>query len=392
MAYELLYRSGEGNFAGVIENAEQASSQVLLNAFVEMGIEGIVGDVPALVNVTRSFIEANQMPLNLADKVIWEILETEKVDEDFEKLLSQLTKKGYKFALDDFMFDEQWALLIKNAHIIKYDVMALGKEGIDQQLKILQKFKESAEDIDAKLLAEKVETHEEFEYCKRCGFDYFQGYFIAKPKIIKNKVPSSSRLAILSLLGELNNSDVEIEQLELLISRDARLTYKILKVVDAAAISKTKKVNSIQQAIVILGLDELRCWASLMALSMNDGKPQELLTTAMVRARMCQNLASELGFLDTTPGFTAGLFSLMDALMDMPLEEILGSMPFSEELNAALLHHQGDIGHLVKTVISYESGQWQERECVSGVSADTLYSAFKESIEWATAANHSMLG
>lgn len=391
VAYELLYRSNENNYAGDISDPDQASSQVISNAFFEFGMEQIVGDMPALVNVTKSFLAANQLPNNLSDKLVLEILETETVDNELVKLVDELAHRGYQIALDDFEFDRDWALLVPKADIIKYDVMALGKDGMDKQLFILERFQQKFGQIRAKLLAEKVETHEEFEHYKALGFDYFQGYFMSKPKIIKDKGVPASKMVVVSLLGELNNPNADVDNIELLISQDARLTYKMLRVVNSAAFSLATQVDTIRQAIVVIGLDELRRWASLMALSLNDGKSNELLVTAMIRARMCQILSEKKMVDDTNVYFTAGLFSLMDALMDAPLAEILEPMPFSDELKSGVIELSGCIGETLKAVLAYEKGDWSHID-IPGIDGDDISGSYMQSLEWTKQATNNLLG
>lgn len=382
VAYELLYRPGAQSDAGTIDNPEEASSQVMVNTFMEVGIENITGGIPALINVTRDFLTSGVFPIKFRDRLIPELLEGMEVDDHLVQVATQLVNQGYRFALDDFVWSDEWEPLVDIADIIKLDVMALGEQGVRVQL-------EKLAGVKAKLLAEKVETHEEFEAYLDMGFDLFQGYFFAKPKLIKEKGIPASKYVVMKLLGETARENADVDEVVKLISQDARLTYKLLKIVNSAFFGLPRKVNSIQEAVVILGFKELKCWASLLSLASMDDKPTELLITAMVRGRMCQHLAEKLQMEEPDKFFTAGLFSMLDALMDSHLEDIIQQMPFSDDLTRAVLKHDGQIGVVLHTVVAYESGDWKEIH-LGSLGQEEIWDAYLKAIEWAGVASGSM--
>ena len=382
IAYELLYRTSEHNVAGHIADPDGASSQVIVNAFMEMGMETITGGIPALINVTREFLVSGSFPKQFSGRLIPELLEDIEVDDALVAAVLALSDKGYRIALDDFVYSESWKPILAVADIIKLDVAQLGEKGVREQLALISGSK-------GKLLAEKIESHEEYELYHGMGFDLFQGYFLAKPKVIKNKAVPASKMVVLNLLQELCSTEVEIDKVEYLICQDARLTYKLLRIVNSAFFGLPRQVDSIQEGVVLLGLDELKCWASILALAAMDDKPHALLLTAMVRARMCQELSARLLLDEPSMFFTAGLFSLLDALMDMPHEEIFEELPFSEEIVSAVLKHEGQIGLVLHTVIAYESGSWSEVH-LGSLGQEDIWNAYLHAIEWADIASHSM--
>ena len=264
--------------------------------------------------------------------------------------------------------------LIPLADVIKFDVLAIGIDQLQDQVNFVKKH-------DVKLLAEKVETQEEFDQCKALGFDYFQGYFFAKPNVINsNKLPDY-HIALLNLISRLQDSEIEIEEIEDLVSHNVSLTYKLLRNINSAFFSLPKKINSIRQAVIFFGLQRLKNWASLMAMTDIEGKPSELLQTGLVRARMCELLAIEAHHSDSDSHFMLGLFSILDALMDATMEDILEKLPISEEVADALLKHEGGLGAVLSCCLACEQNIWSETKLAS-IKDGTINKIYMESIIW----------
>lgn len=386
VAYELLYRAGQVNSAEGMVDPNQASKEVLVNAFSEIGLEKITNGLPALVNITQDILTSGSLPKGLQKLLIPEVLEDVLVNEDVIQEVKNLINLGYNVALDDFVFSDEWLPLVRQARYIKIDVLALGTLGVKEQLAKLR----MTGTVNGKLLAEKVETHEEFELYRTLGFDYFQGYFLCKPHIMSGESVPASGLVITTLLAELSKDDYDIEEVERIICQDPRLSYKLLRVVNSASFGLSRTIKTISDAIVILGSQELRRWSSMLALSSVDNKPNELLVTAIVRAKMCELLAEKLDRKFSGGYFTAGLLSLLDALLDKPLSEIVERMPLSAEIELALLTGGGDVGQVLNWVISYEAGKFEESN-VSGLEAEDFWDIYMSSLEWANIATHSML-
>lgn len=377
VAYELLYRSGQVNSAQGMLDPNQASKEVLVNAFSEIGLEKITNGLPALVNITQEILVTGALPKGLQKLLIPEVLEDVLVNKDVIQEVKNLINLGYNVALDDFVFSEEWVPLVRQARYIKLDVMDLGALGVKEQLAKLR----VTGSVEGKLLAEKVETHEEFELYRTLGFDYFQGYFLCKPHVMEGESVPASGLVIMSLLSELSNDDYDIEKVERIICQDPRLSYKLLRVVNSASFGLSRTIKTISDAIVILGSQELRRWSSMLALTAVDNKPNELLVTAIVRGKMCELVADRLGRTFAGGYFTAGLLSLLDALLDKPL---------SAEIELALLTGDGDLGQVLTAVIAYERGEFED-SMLPGMTPDDLWEIYIQTLEWANIAAHSML-
>ncbi|MEE9492124.1 MAG: HDOD domain-containing protein [Gammaproteobacteria bacterium] len=349
-AYELLFRDNEQNRAGVIDG-DEATSNVIVNTFMEIGLNNIVDDRLAFINLTRSFIvNAKQISLP-RDRVVLELLEDIAPDEEVIAGMQRLSRQGYQIALDDFVLHETVRPLIELADIIKIDVMALSDQQIRNHVEELRRY-------PVKLLAEKVESWEMYDMCKALNFDFYQGYYFSLPKIIQKKSLPTNRLSILTLLGQLQDPDIATKDLEDIIAKDVALSYRMLNYVNSAALGLARKVDSIHEAIILVGLQNIRSWATLIAMSMVDDKPVELVNTAMIRGRMCERLAQILDQSNPKSFFTVGLFSALDALMDTSMDAILTQLPLAEHIADALVEHNGIHGQILTCVLDYERGEW----------------------------------
>lgn len=372
-AYELLFRNNEINRASFTDG-DAATAQVMLNTFVEIGLDHIVDNHLAFINLTRDFVLGNYCVALPKDRVVLEVLENMGVDQELMDALQRLSKLGYRIALDDFVYHESLKPLVELADIIKVDVLELDRDTVAQHVKILRQY-------PVKLLAEKVETYEEFEICRDLGFDYFQGYFFCKPKVISVKPMPANRMAILALLTQLQNPTIEISQLERIIQEDLTLGSKVLRYINSAFFEMPKQIDSIDQAVYMVGTDRLRTWASLLMLARIEDKPVELLVTAIVRARMCEQLALAHHVRDVDQYFTVGLFSILDGLLDQPLEDIIPTLPLGSDMRQALIDRTGPLGMTLECVLAYERGDWDTVLC-QGVEVETVKAAYLEAISW----------
>jgi EAL and modified HD-GYP domain-containing signal transduction protein len=374
IGYELLFRSHDTDKAEFVDG-DRATSDVILNTFMEIGLDRLAGDGLAFINLTQDFIlDKHPIPL-LSDRVVIEVLEDVKVDKELVKALQMLSSRGYKIALDDVVRPEDVGPLLEVADIVKLDLAAVEQGHLGEYVDIFRRH-------DLKLLAEKVETPDVFDLCKRHGFDYFQGYFLCRPNVVSGHRMPSARLAILRLLAKLSAPDMEFEELEEILRQDVSLSYKLLRVINSAFYAIPTKIESIRQALTLLGIRQIRCWATLLLLSKIDDRPLELMVTAVVRAKMCELLAGALK--ERRPGiyFMAGLFSVLDALMEVPLQEALGLVPLSEEIVSALLRYEGRLGSVLRCVLAYERGDWGAVR-YPGIEPEVICDAYLESLDWA---------
>ena len=372
-AYELLFRNNEVNRASFTDG-NAATAQVMLNTFVEIGLDHIVDHHLAFINLTRDFVLGNYCIALPKDRVVLEVLENMGVDQELIDALNRLSGLGYRIALDDFVYHESLKPLVELADFIKVDVLELDRKTVARHVEILRQY-------PVKLLAEKVETHEEFEFCRDLGFDYFQGYFFCKPNVISVKPMPANRMAVLALLTQLQNPTIEISQLERIFQEDLSLGSQVLRYINSAFFEMPKHIDSIDQAVSMVGTDRLRMWASLLMLARIEEKPVELFVTAIVRARMCEQLALAHHVPDVDQYFTVGLFSILDGLLDQSMDDIIPTLPLEREIRQALLNRQGALGMTLDCVLAYERGDWDTVLC-HGFEVETVKAAYLEAISW----------
>lgn len=377
VAYELLCRSSYVNRAD-FSNGDAASSQVLLNAFTELSINNVVGKHLAFINFTRNLLQTPP-PFDRKQLVV-EVLEGQKVDAAMLHALKVLREHKYTIALDDFVLTPETQSLIPYADIIKLDVLQLSAQEIIAHVKHIQPF-------GIKLLAEKVETYEMLEFCKSAGFDLFQGYFLARPQIISGRKMSDNKQSVLQLLSALQDPDVPVDKIEKMLARDTVLSFKLLRLVNSAAFGLARKVDSLKQAIMLLGLNKIKNWVNILAMSNLGDKPHELSVSALTRARMCELIANQLnGKVKADGFFTVGLLSTLDAFMDTPMATLLESISLSRHINDAILKQLGNEGKVLEIITYYEKGEWDnidwEYLTANNISAEKLAQTYVETLEW----------
>ncbi len=373
-AYELLYRHAYVNYAE-IHDQDAASSDVMANALLEIGLEAIVGPHKAFCNFARGFLLQRDDLSFVADRLVIEVLEHVEPEPKILEAMDYFSAQGHLIALDDFVYRPELRPLVERADIIKLDVMELSMDQVAEQLTMLREIKA------LKFVAEKVETNDIFQQCRELGFDYFQGYFFSKPKIVSGKKLPPARMAMIRLLSELQNPDVSIGEVEKIIEADVYLSVKLLRQINSSYYNLINEVTSIRQAIVCIGLNHIRTWACVLMLGGVSDKPQELLGMALIRAKMCELLAPASDHSRQQVFFTVGLFSLLDSILDAPMSHILDSLPLSDEINDALLDHGGEAGATLHDVQCYEQANWVDLEG-SSHSSDELANAYWQAVAW----------
>jgi EAL and modified HD-GYP domain-containing signal transduction protein len=372
VGYEVLYRSGRDNRA-VVTDGNQATSELLLNAVVEIGLERVVGEKLAFVNLTREFLLGHH-PLPLSNRqLVLEVLEDVTIDAELVQAVARLVAQGYSLALDDAVFREELKPLLSLATIVKVELPAIPAAELAEHVRRFR-------DYPVKLLAEKIETREEFTRCRALGFEYFQGYFLARPQLIPGQRRAASDVAVLQILGRLSDPDVSVDELERIIRNDATLSYKLLRYVNSAHFSRQTKIESLRQVILLLGVQGIRTMAMLASLSGSVQKAGDLMKDAAQRAVMCERLARLQKLPEASACFTAGLISSLDAVFDLPLEQILASMSLSEALRAAVLRHEGRIGAVLRCAVAVERADWSAIGC-GDLGADDIRGAYLAAIE-----------
>lgn len=382
-AYELLFRAASDNSANFTDG-DKATSDVIVNTFLEIGLDNIVGNRLAFINLTRAFFVGEHTISLPRDRVVLELLEDIEADEEVVDSVKRLADQGYSIALDDFIYHESLQPLVQLADIVKIDIMSMSRDEIRDHVHALRQH-------PLRLLAEKVETQEEHDYCMELGFDYFQGYFFAQPKVIRGQRLPNNRLAILKLLSRLQDPEITSKQLEELIAQDVAFSYRILRYVNSAAYAPPRKIESIHQAVVRLGLQTIKSWTALLAMSQVDNKPAELVVTAMIRGKMAEEMARALDADQPDSFFTVGLFSALDALMDNSMEEILTQLPLADHIAQALLHKGGGLhGEVLNCVLAYERGEWENLGC-SELGTHRIRNCYLEAVQWANTACQQLM-
>jgi len=377
-AYELLYRAGVENHAGDAPG-ERGTANVLLNAFGTFGIETVTGGKRAFINVTRDLLVSDYAFILPAQLVVLELLEEVEPDPEVIAAARTLVKRGYSLALDDFVYGQKFHELLDIAEIVKLDVMALSNGSLDAQVEALSPYRR-------RLLAEKVETHEQYAAARALGFDYFQGYYFSRPvMMVARDLPRATLTALKSIREVLFAEG--LEDLEAVITADLSLSYRLLRLINSAAFGLAVEVSSIRQALALLGSVAVKKWFSLILLTeVGTDKPTELLRLSLVRAKMLETLMPAGDASRSAQAFTVGLFSTIDAFLDRPMAEALEPLHFPEESTDALLYHRGTLGDLLTLVIAYERGEWtavggEARRL--GLQADAVAATYIEALTWA---------
>ncbi len=350
--YELLYRSGRTGQANVVEE-DQATASVALDALTEIGLDQVIGDHLGFLNMSRQFF-VSELYLSLPpDRVVLEVLENIQPDEQVLAAIEEAARRGYTIALDDFVYEEKLQPFVDLAHVIKVDIQEIGLQRTKTDLERLRR-------PGLKFLAEKVETYDEFDYCRNAGYDYFQGHFFCHPELMSQRRSPTDTANLVRLLGQVIDPTSDFHDIEKVVEQNVAMSYRMLRYVNSAQFALVEPLTSIRQALVTLGLERIRNCAILMLMADAANKPHELTVTALVRARTCQRLAERFaGGPGREEFFTVGLLSVLDALMDHPMEELLGELPLADHVREALIKREGPLGQALLTAICCEEGNWE---------------------------------
>jgi EAL and modified HD-GYP domain-containing signal transduction protein len=381
-AYELLFREGPVNaFPGI--DGDAASAKVLSDCFLGVGLERLTGGHKAFVNFTGRFLLQQVPALFPRDQIVVEVLEDVVPDRELITACRALVARGYTLALDDFVYREELRPLVELASIVKIDFRNAACGRVQETVAWLAGY-------PAKLLAEKVETGEEFARATAMGFTYFQGYFFSRPEVVRGRELEPSQASLFQVLAEVHRQEVDIARLEALFKTDLAMAYKLLCYINSAFFHRGRDIESIRHAIVLLGLREVRqLVALLMTARLAGDKPDALVRSSIVRARFCERLGQRSHFRDDgNELFLLGLFSLMDAILDMEMPLILERLPLGVHLKQALLQGRGPLARFLEVVQAYESGCWDDclaRATDGGICVTHLVEDYLEAIGWADA-------
>ena len=378
VAYELLFRDGPKNTFPEIE-PERATSRLLSDQFFGAEYHAI-GSKLGFVNFPYQSL-INQIPtLFPKKKIVVEILEDCEPTEELLDAIKTLNQKGYKIALDDFVPSPEWIPFLPFIHLIKFDIRII-------PIKKCIRFIEKLKNTKIEFLAEKVETYEEFEEAKQAGFHYFQGYFFSKPEVIQQKTIDPSFLTVVQLCTAISKDEVNYKEIERIISADVSLSYKLLRYVNSSS-ALSSQISSFHQALAYLGEQRLRKFVSLVAIaSAQENKPDFLYALSILRARFCELLLGKVQkSADKSQAFLTGMFSLLNSLLDQPLNIIIESIPIDDVIKKALLEHEGILGDILALTIAYEHADWDRITELSekiGAKSEMVIECYEDSTKWA---------
>ncbi|HTR77610.1 MAG TPA: HDOD domain-containing protein [Gemmatimonadaceae bacterium] len=381
-AYELLYRRNAIVQRADVEDTPFMSADVIVGTFLGLGMDVLTGSAIGFVNFGRDQLVSDSWQLLERDRVVIELLETVACDAEVIAACKRLVGAGYRLALDDYIYDPQTQPLLDLASIVKLDV--LGRTP-DQLADIAAGFAS----VPVKLLAERVETSHVRDQCVALGFEYFQGYFYSKPETFTNQDVATGELATLRLLNLLQDPRASEADIEAAFATDLALCYKLLRMVNAAAVGG-RGIQSIQHAIRLVGRQSLHRWVALLfvsSLGRGTDVNRELALNAITRARMCELLVrSGGGGRDPGSAFVAGMLSLIDVLLKVPMNQVLRQIDLSVEIEAALVGRKGAVAPPLILVEAYERGEWDVVRTIArseSIIEHQIPSMYFEALRWA---------
>ncbi|MDP4488503.1 HDOD domain-containing protein [Pseudoalteromonas piscicida] len=380
IGYELLFRDGLNNVFPEIDG-DEATSRLVEGSQFTFGLDDLTNQRPAYINFTLETLAKGYVQMLAPEQVVVEILETVQPGKRLLACVKELKEQGYTLALDDYHHQNVWRHFFPYIDQIKVDLLATNLEQIHAIKAAIQDFP----NID--LVAEKVETYEQFELAKSLGFKYFQGFFFAKPEMVKTKALAPSELAMAELLYETSSVEPDLARITQVFERDVNLSYKLLRYANSAVFKRRAEISTIKQALVVLGSEELKRLISLLfASQLNTEKPKELLSLSLLRAHFMEAIATEANKIsDTGSTFLVGMMSLMDAILDDDMASLLTKLPLSQEIKSTLLKKPSAFGIYLDLAESMEKGDWDSIETISkslGVTSQNIAELYQKSQVW----------
>jgi len=377
-AYELRsnYVNDEGS-----ANLDHDQLRTVFKMFTDTGLDLVVGESQGLVTLTPEALSEGLWKTIPKSRVTIGYLEPFQPEDEAAKLLSEVAAAGYRLALSGKLPNECMSMLGKD-HTVILDVTAYTPEGLQERIDTLRAHQ-------SRITATHVDTHDDLEYCKSLEFDFYQGHFLFKPAAQRTSIPVN-RMNMIRLLSKLQDPKIPMPEIEKLVSQDVALSFKILRYANSAAAGLQREVNSAGHAVRLIGMKTVKEWSSALLLSSVDDKPRELMTSALVRAKMCELLGGSLENAKEESFLSAGLFSVLDALLDCPMEKAIAELPLADEIKAALVKGDGPIGQAIRCSIAYERADWDSVRFY-GQHSSSIRAKYMSAIEWARKLNSNLL-
>ena len=380
-AYELLFRQHSTAGGAVIDVPLQATAEALTRSLLTIGLDELTGGRPSFVNFPREAL-FHEMASQLPPQLVIEVLEDVGADDDVVAACADLRRRGFRIALDDYCFEPEREPLLAVADVIKIDLtlVDLNAPETADRLRALRR-------RGVQLLAEKVELPSEFERAKALGFELFQGYFWGRPEVVAGRQLPPSARTYLRLVNELGRAEFDIANAKELVKSDPALSQALLRYINSAQFRWMSPIDSVHRAMAMLGRDEMRRWAAMLALITTfDGLSPEVVTTAVARGRFCELLAPTVGAEQHANDlFFAGLFSMADLMMGVPIEDALRSIPMDEVSRQAILAPESEFGRVLGAATAYQRADWPEYVDLAaraGIDAGRGADAYLEAVRW----------
>src|SRR5262245_5871408 len=374
-AYELVlhWRDLDGNL-------REGHGAATPNEIAEVA-DSLVGTHPVHIKVSRQVLLSGAACTVPPERIVIEVPPEVGCDASVAEAMRSLGRTGHAVVLDNFRYQEDALPLLRAARAVKIDAGSLHPDDLAREAELVRGAAE------AMLIATSVETQEMLALCRSLDFGLFQGFFFLEPTLDAADELKPNQLARVRLLAKLQAAEPDLDELQEIISYDVALSYSLLRFVNSAFFALPRKVESVRDAAVLLGTQHIRRWATLAVLVDSDeGKPSELMVTALTRARMCELLAPSYGERDSDAFFTTGLFSVVDALMDMSMIEVLASLPFSREINEAILNFEGPKGEALRAAVAWERANLSELVTPPGVTVGEVGETYRQAVSWAATA------
>ncbi|AOT07528.1 EAL and HDOD domain-containing protein [Pseudoalteromonas luteoviolacea] len=380
VGYELLFRDGVDNVFPNVDDVE-ATSKLIEGSQFNFGLEDLTDGKPAYINFTLETIVKGYPTMMGRDQLIVEILETVQPGKRLLAAVQDLKEKGYKLVLDDYKHQKVWRHFYPYIDQIKVDMLVTSVDEIHELKEAI------APHQDIELVAEKVETYEQYQLALDLGFTLFQGFFFAKPEMVQTKALPPSEMALAELLYETSSVDVDLKRITQVFERDVNLSYKLLRYSNSAAFKRRAEISTIKQALVVLGNQELKKFLSLLfASQVASEKPMELIRLSLTRARFCELISIKHNEMrDTGMAFLTGMMSLMDAILDETMQSVMQKLPLTIDIKDALLQGEGMLAQYLSLVMAYEQANWAGASKLTeqlNLQAQSLPELYSEALQW----------
>ncbi|HEV2269077.1 MAG TPA: HDOD domain-containing protein [Steroidobacteraceae bacterium] len=375
VAYELLYRASPSKRTAQIGDPGGATLEVIAGAALEIGLDRLAGGLPVHINFPGELLaKLPDLPLQ-AGRVVIEVLEDVRASAQVLESIHTLRSRGHRIALDDYSPQGSDPRLLEVADMVKLEIT---HPPPDELARLARELRAAG----LQLVAENVESREDFERCIALGFIGFQGNFLHRPETFSARRVPVSRLGALRLAASLQNADYSLDEVERLLSQDVSLSYRVLRCINSSYYNLPRKIDSIRQAIIILGVDTLRQLCGLLCLQGLDDRPPSLIVQAMTRGRMCEQLGKLAGTRDAGPFFITGLFSLLNALLGLPTRKVVEELPLTPAVAQALIAGEGPLGEALQCTRAYERGAW-DRAVYADLAPHLIRAAYMNALFWA---------